>query len=233
MAALAEHPLGADLPAGSECQQDLVLDAMARADCGGAESENRWQGAFEAGREAEQLGRYAEAAELYGEALQEAERLGPADPRLADSLAALGVLHARHGRYLRESGKAAPLLERALAIRDRTPGLDQPEVARLLIHLAALCPRHGTEAGEAVAERAAGFFRRALAILAEAPPIDQDLLALTFNTVGSVAGALSQQGRAAEGEALYHQMIALQDRRSGPESQGAAVELSRGTGRAD
>ena len=55
-------------------------------------------------------------------AVADAERFGPADPRLATSLNALAVFYASHGR----PAQAEPLYPRALEIRERALGRDQP-----------------------------------------------------------------------------------------------------------
>lgn len=68
-------------------------------------------------------------------------------------LESLGGVHTELGLY----GQARPLLEEALALRERLRGAGHPEVAATLVRLGSLAQLSGEGDAEA-------FFRRALAI---------------------------------------------------------------------
>ncbi len=76
--------------------------------------EGRWERLSADGQTAYQAGRYAEAEEPLLAALQEAERFGEQDPRLATSLSNLAELYRAQGNY----AEAKLLLQRSLAIRE-------------------------------------------------------------------------------------------------------------------
>ena len=86
------------------------------------------------GNQAKDQGQYAKALKLYTLALEEAEKFGPTDPRLATSLNNLAHLYHTQGDY----AKAEPLFKRALAIMEKALGPDHPSVATSLENYAAL-----------------------------------------------------------------------------------------------
>jgi tetratricopeptide (TPR) repeat protein len=73
-------------------------------------------------------------------ALAEAERFGPLDLRLAQSLNALARVYFDQGRYL----EAGSLLERALSIQEKTPGRDHSSIVLTLNSLAELRTAQGS-----------------------------------------------------------------------------------------
>ena len=85
-----------------------------------------WLGQTTAGMQAYREGRYIEAAQSLEAALQEAQRFGPQDSRLATSLNNLTRLYDTQGKY----GQAEPLRRRALAIAERTLGPEHPALGR-------------------------------------------------------------------------------------------------------
>ncbi len=93
-----------------------------------------WEKLDAAGTAAYEQGRYAEAEKSWSAALQKAEKFGPQDTRLAQSLNDLAVLYRNQGKY----GEAEPLYKRALAIREKSLGPDHPDVARNLENYAEL-----------------------------------------------------------------------------------------------
>ena len=93
-----------------------------------------WEEYNDAGLEAYEQARYAEAEELYLAALEEAESFGEQDPRLATSLNNLAELYRAQGKY----AEAEPLYQRALAILEKALGPEHPNVATSLDNYAAL-----------------------------------------------------------------------------------------------
>ncbi len=84
--------------------------------------------------QAYQQGRYLEAEKALQAALDEAERFGPQDLRLAASLNNLAELYRAQGKY----AEAEPLHKRALAIGEKALGPEHPRVATSLESYAAL-----------------------------------------------------------------------------------------------
>ena len=120
-------------------------------------TQKRWGKSIEEVWKAIQKERYDEAQKKFLTALKEAESFEPHDPRLARTamtLTLLAQLYREQGDY----GQAEPLFQRALAIREKALGTEDPDVATGLNNLAALY-----EDQEKYAE-AEPLFLRALAI---------------------------------------------------------------------
>ena len=80
--------------------------------------ETRWDSIVADAWKAYQQADYAEAEKLLLAALQEAEKFGEQDPRLATSLNNLAALYSAQGNY----AQAEPLYQRALAIVEKALG---------------------------------------------------------------------------------------------------------------
>ena len=79
-------------------------------------------------------GQYAEAESVYREAVKEAEKFAPADTRLAMSLNALGqTCYVEH-----EYPAVEPLYKRALTIREKEFGANDPELTATIENYARL-----------------------------------------------------------------------------------------------
>jgi tetratricopeptide (TPR) repeat protein len=96
--------------------------------------ETLWETYKAAGNKAFQLARSAEAERLFLAAIEQAEKFGKHDPRLAESLNSLAVLYATQGKQV----EAEPLFRRALEINAQVFGPEHPEVAASLEVFAAL-----------------------------------------------------------------------------------------------
>ncbi len=106
------------------------------------------------GNQAQDQGQYAKALKLYTLALEEAEKFGPTDPRLATSLNNLALLYDTQGDY----AKAEPLYRRSLAIREKALGPDHPDVATSLENYALLLRATARQAeAEKLEQRAAAI----------------------------------------------------------------------------
>jgi tetratricopeptide (TPR) repeat protein len=93
-----------------------------------------WKAAVEAGNDAYSRDRVAEAEVKFLEALQEAEKFGEKDPRLALSLNNLAAVYHTQGKYT----MAEPLYQRSLDIKVKLHGEDHAEVALNVHNLAVL-----------------------------------------------------------------------------------------------
>ncbi len=96
--------------------------------------ERAWKKAVAAVVKALQEGRLGEAEKLLLAAVQEAEKFGEQDPRLAGSLLGLAAVYKEQGKY----AQAEPLSRRALAIWEKALGPEHPQVATVLENYAAL-----------------------------------------------------------------------------------------------
>ena len=116
--------------------------------------ETAWEKNMKASLQAYQRGQYGEAEKQARAAVQEAEKFGPQDLRLAASLHFQAVVKRVRGDYV----EAEPLYQRALVIREKSLGPEHPHVAVSLNHLALLYSAQGKYA------EADPLYRRALAI---------------------------------------------------------------------
>jgi tetratricopeptide (TPR) repeat protein len=86
--------------------------------------EEEWTKYSTEGARAYEQANWGQAERSFKQALKEAEGFGDKDLRLASSLTNLGVLYNFRG----QSAKAEPLFERAIAIKQKAMGADNPEV---------------------------------------------------------------------------------------------------------
>jgi len=113
--------------------------------------ETSWEEYNDAGLEAIEQARYAEAEELYLAALKEAESFGEQDTRLATTLNGLALLYTAYGLY----AEAEPLYHRAVAIGEKALGPEHPYVATVLKNYADLLSKTDRNAeAERLEERA-------------------------------------------------------------------------------
>ena len=98
-----------------------------------------WEESITAGSQALQEGRYAEAEKLFVAALEEAEKFGEHDSRLALSHLALGRVYQELGHYT----QAEPIYKRGLAIQEKALGPEHPKVATSLNNLGFLYEEQG------------------------------------------------------------------------------------------
>jgi tetratricopeptide (TPR) repeat protein len=131
---------------------------------------------------------------------------------------AAGLLH-QAGYYLLEHGRytqAEPLLERALAIREKALGPEHPDVAASLDILAGLYDDQARYA------QAKPLYRRALAIRRKALSPEHPHLATSFNNLAILCCNL---GRHARAKALHQRALAIREKVLGPEHPDVAASL--------
>ncbi len=114
-----------------------------------------WESNNEAGREAYRQGNYAEAEKQWLVALQEAEKFGPEDPRLATSLNNLVELYHDQGKYT----VAELLYKRLLTISEKALGAEHPDVAQTLENYAGLLREMWREEDASIMEARAKAIR--------------------------------------------------------------------------
>src|ERR1700733_1805221 len=86
--------------------------------------ESEWKKYSRSGATAYEQANWGQAERQFKLALKEAESFGPQDLRLASSLTNLGVLY----NFRNQPAKAAPLFERAIAVKQAAMGPENPEV---------------------------------------------------------------------------------------------------------
>ena len=117
------------------------------------------------------------------------------------------------GRY----SEAIPLAQRALAIREKAPGPDHPDVAAALNNLAELYRVQGRYA------EAEPLSKRALTITEKAFGPDHPDVALSLN---NLALLYASQGRYADAEPLYKRSLTISERIRGPNHPDVATPLN-------
>ena len=91
----------------------------------GQSTDSAWERYTEAGLDAFQQDNYAEAEKQFKAALQEAEKFGSEDPRLAGTLNLFVWLYNKQGKH----AEAEPLFRRLLEILEKKPLPGHPDVA--------------------------------------------------------------------------------------------------------
>jgi tetratricopeptide (TPR) repeat protein len=124
------------------------------------------------------------------------------------------------GLYLSERGRIAraePLFQRALAIKEKVLGPDDPSLATTLNNLATLYNRQGkyAEAGPPL--------ERALAIFEKALGPDHPDVAASLTSLGFVQ---SEQGGCAQAEPLLKRALAIKKKALGPDHPDVATSLN-------
>ena len=175
-----------------------------------------WEKYIEAGQQAYEQGDYPEAQKIFSAALEEADKFGPDDPRVAISLAWLTVLNDTQilgpehpatatslndlatlyygqGQYV----QIEPLLQRALAIWEKALGPEHPNVGISLNNLAGLYRDQGHYAqAEPLMQRSLAISEKALG--PENPRVADSLenYALLLRKMGRDAEADKMEARA-------------------------------------
>jgi len=101
--------------------------------------ENRWRLQHDNAAGALQQGRYSEAASLFLAAVEQAQKLGTQDVRLAESLNGLAQAY----RYQQDHAAAEPRARQSLAILERALGPSHGAVIPSLVHIAGITTATG------------------------------------------------------------------------------------------
>jgi CHAT domain-containing protein/Tfp pilus assembly protein PilF len=157
-------------------------------------------------------GKYSEAIPLAEAMLANLEKDAPTK-NLAGAMNNLAQLYGDVGR----DAEAEPLYMRALAIMEKTVGVDSVDIAPELNNLAALYQRQLRYA------EAEPLFKRALALSEKQLPANHPDIGRALN---NLATCYEKQDRHAEAEALTRRALALYEKVAGPESPAVATLLS-------
>ena len=148
-----------------------------------------WERHMEAGRAANQQGRYVEAEKSFQAALNEIEKSGPPD-RLALTLLYLGRFYREQGRY----AEAEPLLKRALAIWEKRR-LAHPHMTTSLKNLVLIYDAEGRY------DEAGSLYKRVIAIFEKRLGPDHPEVATTLENYAALLRKTNRAAEAAELEA--------------------------------
>ena len=164
---------------------------------------DRWTMLMDAAAAAHQRGDIDEAERRLGLALGAAEEIAADDPRVAETLAALGSLYYERNRF----AEAATLLDRALAIDHKSL---PPNDTKTAVHLTAQGLVRA-QLGDFVA--AAAHHVRALAIYQEALGADHPRVTTAME---SLAGVYLMAGRYAKAAPHYARLLERVEAKLGP-----------------
>ncbi len=164
---------------------------------------DRWTMFMDAAALAHQRNDLDEAERRLGLALGVAEEIAADDPRVAETLAALGSLHYERNRF----AEAATLLDRALAIDETSLSPYDPKRA---IHLTA---QGLVRAQLGEFDAAAAHHSRALAIYREALGDDHPRVTIAME---NLAGVYLVAGRYAEAAPHYARLLERVEAKLGP-----------------
>ncbi len=118
-----------------------TIASKARADSSDscAQTDSSWEKLSKQGENALKSGRFGDAERLYSAALQEAQKSGKSDCRLAESYSHLAALYQTRGQF----NKAEPLLEKAMSARGAALGVESASVLIALCQLGQFYLAHG------------------------------------------------------------------------------------------
>ncbi len=142
-------------------------------------------------------------------AVKEAEKFGPKDPRLRESIEGLADVYTSEGSSAYHAAK--PLYERSLAIAEKTLGPDDPGLLDDLNKLGEVYEKLGNYSN------AEWFYKRAVAIAEKS-------LGPRYhgvpNSLHNLVSLYDFQGKQAEAEKLYDHWIILLEKKFGPNDPG-------------
>lgn len=175
--------------------------------------EQRWNTEQEAGLKALEQGLYSQAVRSFLAAIREAEKFGPTDARLAESISGMAQANLLQGDF----AAAERQFRQALAIFEKTAGPNHPNVARVLNNLAT-----ALRLRENYAE-AAALSRRSLAILEETYGTQHPNVAIGQN---SLAMILRLRGDYEEARVLSERSLSILEKALGPEHVNVGIGLN-------
>jgi tetratricopeptide (TPR) repeat protein len=173
---------------------------------------SEWERHMDAGKSAYRQRRYAEAQKEFLTALQEAEKFGTRDPRLARTLNDLAAVYSTQEKY----AEAESLYYRALEILKNALGAEHPDLATTLNNVAVLYDAQGRYS------EAEALYRRALAIDEKALGPEHGDIATDLH---NLAALYENQGKYTEAEPLYLRALAIDEKVLGPDHPIVGVDL--------
>jgi tetratricopeptide (TPR) repeat protein len=134
-------------------------------------------------------------------------------PDVAINLNNLALLYRAQGHY----GKAEPLYQQALMIREKALGPEHPDVATSLNNLAEL------HVSQCQYDKAESLYQRALMIREKAFGLDHPAVAISLNNLAALYHTVSQYGKA---EPLYQRALMIREKAFGLDHPDVANSLN-------
>lgn len=158
-------------------------------------------------------GRYDEAEDLFGSAMEHARQYGHDDPRYANAVNNLGELYRKQAKF----AKAAPIYVELLDIADTKLQKKRQEAAVLVNNVAAFYRDKGDY------PRAEELYKKAIAIWTNEVKkmSDPNYAAM----LGGLARVYKDEGRYCESEPLYKQALQIREASQGADSPEVAAVL--------
>jgi tetratricopeptide (TPR) repeat protein len=141
----------------------------------------------------------AQQIEAGRKAVQDAEKSGKEDVRLGTSLTELGLAYSAQRQFT----EAEPILQRAVAVKEKALGPEHPDFARALLDLGALYRLKNEHA------KAEPPIRRAVSILEKALGPEHPEVAGNLTNLG---GRLRDQGKFAEAEPILKRALTIREK---------------------
>ena len=185
-----------------------------------------WEGLINAGRNALQQQKFAEAEGHFEDALEAAERFPASDPRLGKSYNNLAAVYYAQEDYER----AEPLMRRALAQLRESLGPENTEVAQTMKNLAALYYLQGNRS------EAEALLKQSLEILESVHGPNHAFVATVLS---NLAGLYQAENRYLDAEPLLARSLRIWESLLGSDhpdvvrSRELLADLRRGRGWAD
>jgi tetratricopeptide (TPR) repeat protein len=176
-------------------------------------NEQRWKAEHEAGLKAIEQGLYLQAVHSLQAAIEEAQKFGSTDLRLAQSISGMAQAYFLQGN----SAAAERQFQQALAIYEKAAGPDSPNVAMVLNSLATV-HRLRENYAEAIA-----LSRRSFAILEKAYGTEHPNVAIGQNNLALV---LRLHGDYQEARLLSERSVSILEKALGPEHINVAITLN-------
>jgi len=174
-------------------------------------SDAAWTEVFDGGQKAFRNGDYRGAQGLFREAVREAEKLGPRDPRLAKSLQRLGMVLANLGHL----PQAEAYLRQSLSMREEQPHSLPMEIADNQAWLGFTLARQHKPGGEAEA-----LILQALSAKEKALGPNDPAVAFVLQQLGY---CYEMQGRHADAEPRLRRALSILDKAAGNDASRAGV----------
>ena len=179
----------------------------------GCSMEARWADLDKRATQLYEDARLSEAENVAKKALELAETTEPNELNVATSLNRLGDIYLWQARY----GDAEPLYNRALAIRERLLGPEDPAVAETLNGLGELRTYEGRYSD------ALTFFEQALSIRQKVLGVDNRYVTETVNDLGVF---FEKGGKYETAEMLHERALAVREKLLGPSDPCVAQSLN-------
>lgn len=182
-----------------------------------AREKSDWDKHIEAARKASQSGEYVSAQLYLKEALHDAEKFNPDDPRIANSFYELGLLELKLQNY----ASAKEALEKAVRIHEKFHGDSNMQVAESIYQEAVCCQQMGEQAeAEVLLKRVESIYKNS-----GVPSLDPKWSRI----LPSLAVYATQENKPETAESCYLRLIEIFQNSNNREQLGLYLNLLAST----